>query len=105
MHDARAAGKTASAGVEIAGGVGLLVGLAVAPVGVAAAAGLLASGARPAERLERAPNPDRAWPELLAAACAQDDAHVIKLTHAAWRLARRWPDPAWQAAVERAIPV
>lgn len=72
---------------------------------VAAAAGLLASGARPAERLERAPNPDRAWPELLAAACAQDDAHVIKLTHAAWRLARRWPDPAWQAAVEHAIPV
>jgi uncharacterized membrane protein YphA (DoxX/SURF4 family) len=29
------------AGVEIAGGVGLLVGLAVAPVGVAAAAGLV----------------------------------------------------------------
>lgn len=69
----------------------------------AAAAGLLASGATPAQTLARPPS--RPWPALLSAACAQDDAHVIKLTHAAWRLGRRWPDPAWRAAVERAIPV
>lgn len=69
----------------------------------AAAAGLLASGATPALTLARPPS--RPWPALLSAACAQDDAHVIKLTHAAWRLGRHWPDPAWRAAVERAIPV
>ena len=70
---------------------------------VAAAAGLLASGATPALQLVDGPN--RAWPALLSAACAQDDAHVIKLAHAAWRLDRRWPDPAWRRAVERAIPL
>ncbi|MFG6431547.1 questin oxidase family protein [Roseateles sp. LYH14W] len=70
---------------------------------VAAAAGLLASGATPALTLDRPLS--RPWPALVAAACAQDDAHVIKLTHAAWRLGRRWPDPAWRRAVERAIPV
>ncbi len=70
---------------------------------VAAAAGLLASGAPPAQGL--AMPPSRPWPVLLSAACEQDDAHVIKLAHAAWRLGRRWPDPAWRAAVERAIPV
>lgn len=69
----------------------------------AAAAGLLASGATPAVTL--AVPPSRPWPVLVAAACAQDDAHVIKLAHAAWRLGRLWPDPAWRAAVERAIPV
>jgi hypothetical protein len=69
---------------------------------VAAAAGLLASGAAPALALDRPPS--RPWPALISAACAQDDAHVIKLTHAAWRLGRRWPDPAWRRAVERAIP-
>lgn len=69
---------------------------------VAAAAGLLASGATPAPTLIAPPS--RPWPALLSAACEQDDAHVIKLTHAAWRLGRRWPDPAWRAAVERAIP-
>lgn len=69
---------------------------------IAAAAGLLASGATPVLALEHPPS--RPWPALIAAACAQDDAHVIKLTHAAWRLGRRWPDPAWRAAVERAIP-
>lgn len=70
---------------------------------VAAAAGLLASGATPALTLDRPPS--RPWPALIAAACEQDDAHVIKLTHAAWRLGRRWPDPAWRRAVEQAIPV
>lgn len=70
---------------------------------VAAAAGLLASGATPALSLDHPPS--RPWPALLSAACAQDDAHVIKLTHAAWRLGRLWPDPAWRRAVERAIPV
>ncbi|MEO6278997.1 questin oxidase family protein [Roseateles sp.] len=70
---------------------------------IAAAAGLLASGAAPALALDRPPS--RPWPALISAACAQDDAHVIKLTHAAWRLGRRWPDPAWRRAVERAIPV
>ena len=69
---------------------------------VAAAAGLLASGAAPALMLDRPPS--RPWPALISAACEQDDAHVIKLTHAAWRLGRRWPDPAWRRAVERAIP-
>lgn len=69
---------------------------------IATAAGLLASGAAPALALDR--EPSRPWPALIAAACAQDDAHVIKLTHAAWRLGRRWPDPAWRRAVERAIP-
>lgn len=69
---------------------------------VAAAAGLLASGAPPALMLDRPPS--RPWPALISAACAQDDAHVIKLTHAAWRLGRHWPDPAWRRAVERAIP-
>jgi hypothetical protein len=69
---------------------------------VAAAAGLLASGAVPALVLDRPPS--RPWPALISAACEQDDAHVIKLTHAAWRLGRRWPDPVWRAAVERAIP-
>lgn len=69
---------------------------------VAAAAGLLASGAAPALTLDRPPS--RPWPALISAACAQDDAHVIKLTHAAWRLGRRWPDPAWRCAVERALP-
>lgn len=70
---------------------------------IAAAAGLLASGAAPALTLDRPPS--RPWPALISAACAQDDTHVIKLTHAAWRLGRRWPDPAWRRAVERAIPV
>jgi hypothetical protein len=70
---------------------------------VAAAAGLLASGAAPALTLDQVPS--RPWPALVAAACEHDDAHVIKLTHAAWRLDRRWPDPAWQCAVERAIPL
>ncbi|MFG6467437.1 questin oxidase family protein [Roseateles sp. BYS87W] len=70
---------------------------------VAAAAGLLASGATPALVLDTPPT--RPWPTLISAACAQHDAHVIKLTHAAWRLGRRWPDPAWRRAVERAIPV
>ncbi len=70
---------------------------------VAAAAGLLATGATPSLGLDRPPT--RPWPALIAAACAQDDAHVIKLTHAAWRLGRRWPDPAWRRAAERAIPV
>lgn len=69
---------------------------------LAAAAGLLASGAEPALMLDRLPS--RPWPTLISAACEQDDAHVIKLTHAAWRLGRRWPDPAWRRAVERAIP-
>ena len=69
---------------------------------VAAAAGLLASGATPVLTLDRPPS--RPWPALIAAACEQDDAHVIKLTHAAWRLGRCWPDPAWRRAVERAIP-
>jgi hypothetical protein len=69
---------------------------------IAAAAGLLASGAAPALALDRPPS--RPWPALIAAACELDDAHVIKLTHAAWRLGRRWPDPAWRRAVERAIP-
>jgi hypothetical protein len=68
----------------------------------AAAAGLLASNAEPALTLGRMPS--RPWPTLLSAACEQDDAHVIKLTHAAWRLGRRWPDPAWRSAVERVIP-
>ncbi|KQW46463.1 MULTISPECIES: questin oxidase family protein [unclassified Roseateles] len=70
---------------------------------VAAAAGLLASGATPATMLDRPPS--RPWPALISAACEQPDPHVIKLTHAAWRLGRRWPDPAWRRAVERAIPV
>ncbi|MDG0831944.1 questin oxidase family protein [Roseateles saccharophilus] len=70
---------------------------------VAAAAGLLASGAAPALGLDR--EPSRPWPALISAACDQDDEHVIKLTHAAWRLGRRWPDPAWRRAAERAIPV
>lgn len=69
---------------------------------VSAAAGLLASGAEPALMLDRPPS--RPWPALISAACEQDDAHVIKLTHVAWRLGRRWPDPAWRRAVERAIP-
>ena len=69
---------------------------------VAAAAALLASGAAPAMTLDCPPS--RPWPALISAACAQDDAHVIKLTHAAWRLGRPWPDPAWRRAVERAIP-
>jgi hypothetical protein len=69
---------------------------------VAAAAALLASGATPALALDRPPS--RPWPALISAACEQDDAHVIKLTHAAWRLGRRWPDPAWRRAVECAIP-
>lgn len=69
---------------------------------VAAAAGLLASGATPCLALDS--QPCRPWPALISAACGQEDAHVIKLTHAAWRLGRRWPDPAWRAAVERAIP-
>ncbi|MFG6458143.1 questin oxidase family protein [Pelomonas nitida] len=69
---------------------------------VAAAAGLLASGVAPALALDRLPS--RPWPALLSAACAQDDAHVIKLTHAAWRLGRLWPDPAWRRAVERSMP-
>lgn len=69
---------------------------------VAAAAGLLASRAEPAWELDRLPS--RPWPALLSAACAQDDAHVIKLVHAAWRLGRRWPDPAWRRAAERALP-
>jgi hypothetical protein len=69
---------------------------------VAAAAGLLASGAAPALTLDQPPS--RPWPALIAAACEQEDAHVIKLTHAAWRLGRRWPDPAWRRAVQRAIP-
>ncbi len=69
---------------------------------IAAAAGLLASGAEPALMLDRPPC--RPWPALISATCGQDDAHVIKLTHAAWRLGRRWPDPAWRRAVERAIP-
>ncbi len=68
----------------------------------AAAAGLLASGAAPSMTLHS--QPCRPWPALISAACEQDDAHVIKLAHAAWRLGRRWPDPAWRAAVERAIP-
>lgn len=72
---------------------------------VAAAAGLLASGAAPALALALQAPPSRPWPTLISAACAQDDAHVIKLTHAAWRLGRRWPDPAWRAAAERAIPL
>lgn len=70
---------------------------------VAAAAGLLASGATPALMLDRPPS--RPWPALISAACAQDDAHVIKLTHAGWRLGRRWPDPAWRRAAERANPL
>jgi hypothetical protein len=70
---------------------------------VAAAAGLLASGATPALALKQPPA--HPWPALISAVCDQDDAHVIKLTHAAWRLDRRWPDPAWRAAVERAFPV
>jgi hypothetical protein len=70
---------------------------------VAAAAGLLASGATPTLTLDRLPS--RPWPALLAAACAQDDEHVIKLTHAAWRLGRLWPDPAWRRAAERAVPL
>ncbi|MFT7775766.1 questin oxidase family protein [Roseateles sp.] len=69
---------------------------------VAAAAGLLAAGVGPALVLDR--EPGRSWPALSAAACGQDDAHVIKLVHAAWRLDRRWPDPAWRCAAERAIP-
>lgn len=69
---------------------------------VAAAAGLLASGAAPALVLDR--EPSRPWPALISAACAQDDAHVIKLAHAAWRLGRHWPDPAWRCAAERVIP-
>ena len=69
---------------------------------VAAAAALLASGARPALQLGHPPS--RPWPALIAAACAQDDPHVIKLTHAAWRLDRHWPDPAWRCAAERGIP-
>jgi hypothetical protein len=69
---------------------------------VAAASALLASGAAPAFALDHPPG--RPWPTLISAACAQDDAHVIKLTHAAWRLGRAWPDPAWRRAVERAIP-
>lgn len=69
---------------------------------VAAAAGLLSSGAAPALTLDHPPS--RPWPALIAAACEQDDPHVIKLTHAAWRLGRRWPDPAWRRAVERALP-
>lgn len=70
---------------------------------VAAAAGLLASGAAPALTLDHSPSCP--WPALIAAACEHDDVHVIKLTHAAWRLDRRWPDPAWRCAVERAIPL
>lgn len=69
----------------------------------AAAAGLLASGAEPVWTAVSAPR--RPWSALIQAACAQDDAHVIKLTHAAWALDQRWPAPAWRAAVERAIPV
>lgn len=70
---------------------------------VAAAAGLLASGAAPVLALDQAPS--RLWATLSAAACGQDNVHVIKLTHAAWRLDRRWPDPAWRCAAERANPV
>lgn len=70
---------------------------------IAAAAGLLASGAAPALTLDHEPR--RPWPTLIAAACAQDDPHVIKLTHAAWRLDRFCPDPAWRSAAERALPL
>lgn len=70
---------------------------------VAAAAGLLASGAAPVPALDALPG--HPWPTLISAACAQDDAHVIKLTHAAWQLDGLWPDPAWRQAAARAIPV
>jgi hypothetical protein len=68
---------------------------------MAAAAGLLASGAVPALVLESPPS--RPWPALISAACEQHDEHLIKLTHAAWRLERIWPDPAWRRAAERAL--
>jgi len=68
----------------------------------AAAAGLLASAAVPVLELDRAPG--RPWSVLISAACVQNDPHVIKLAHAAWRLDQCWADPAWRVAVERAIP-
>lgn len=69
----------------------------------AAAAGLLASGVAPS--WTQGHPPSRPWPTLISAACEQADAHVIKLTHAAWRLGRRWPAAEWRCAVERAIPL
>lgn len=69
---------------------------------VAAAAAWCASGAS----LPTSPAGAMAstWSALIAAASTQTDAHVIKLVHAAWRLDRRWPDPAWRLAAQRAIP-
>ncbi len=68
----------------------------------AAAAGLLASGATP--KFEAVALATQPWPTLTLRACAQDDEHVIKLVHAAWRLARRWPEATeFAAAAERAV--
>lgn len=68
---------------------------------VAAAAGLRASGASlPQQTL---PEPTLSWAQLRERAIAQDDEHVVKLVHAAARLHRAWPEPAFVAAACRAV--
>lgn len=54
--------------------------------------------------LERAPLPPRPWEEIVPAACAQDDDHVIKLVHACREGARHWGDEAlYRRAATRAL--
>ncbi len=50
-------------------------------------------------------NPDRllSWPELRAAALAQDDEHVIKGIHACWYEFSQSAQPDWQVAAQRML--
>lgn len=75
------------------------------PFTVAAAAALRVGDSGGSKAQPDAVRAERSWSELASAACAQDDAHVIKLVHAAGQLMRCWPDPVWQHAACRAIPV
>jgi hypothetical protein len=45
----------------------------------------------------------RDWTTLRALAVAQDDAHAIKLVHAAWQLGAQADDPVWRQAATRAL--
>lgn len=65
-----------------------------------AAAALLASRWRGALQVQPEPAD---WHNLRAAAIAHDDAHAIKLVHAAWQLGQHDADPVWRQAAARAL--
>ncbi len=59
--------------------------------------------ARMSQWPELPPPPQRDWPDVIAAAIASDDEHVIKLVHVAWQRFAQTQDAVYHRAALRAV--